>query len=647
MFARTTVGSLIAGGGALVAAILLLTLIPLIAVVSESRSAEEDRERFADATATADATLRLVLDVQTGVRGYVIAGDRRFLEPQQAAFRELPRRRAELRRLSREVRPLALAMDRRIDEYVEFSRRLIVTARRDLGAARAIIASGQGKRRVDALRRATRQIDELTIARSEASAAKVNSASRRALTIAIVAAALSVTVTVVFTILLTRALRRPLAEVSAAAARLGTGETAARVNVSGTREITELGEAFNSMAASLQSSRARLEMRNAELAEAHEETRRANEAKSVFLSRMSHELRTPLHSILGFSQLLALDLDRPADRERVERILRAGNHLLALIDEVLDISRIETGWADVSFEPLQIEGVVDETVEMLAPAAEAAGVTIERAAADGDCVATGDRRRVRQILLNLVSNAVKYNHDGGTVEIRCAPVPGANRTRISVTDTGPGLDTDEQSRLFEPFERLGAEATDVHGTGLGLALSRGLAELMHGSLQVESAPGAGSTFHLELPSVEAGADFAATGNGVPQASGADGARSGVILCIEDNPVNLELLEDALARLPQAEVRVAREGGVGVELARRIAPAVILLDLHLPDLTGEAVLERLRAARETAEVPVIVVSADATEKQRDRLRAAGAEAYLTKPLDVEELLRTIARHLPQR
>ncbi|HLZ68780.1 MAG TPA: PAS domain S-box protein [Dehalococcoidia bacterium] len=386
---------------------------------------------------------------------------------------------------------------------------------------------------------------------------------------------------------------------------------------------------------------ARLESER-ELQHAKEEAEQANLAKSEFLSRMSHELRTPLNAVLGFAQLLEFDPLEPQQQKNVERILKAGRHLLELINEVLDIARIESGRLPLSPEPVRLREVVTETLDLVRPLAAEHEISVSLA---GDAEIDGrfvlaDRQRLKQILLNLLSNAVKYNRDQGSVSVVCS-APAAGRLRISVRDTGRGIPAAKLSRLFQPFDRLGAETTEVEGTGLGLALSRRLAEAMGGTIGVESTIGAGSVFHIEL--IEA-ADpllqqtFAApAGEPRPEPSG----RTQRVLYIEDNLSNLELVEQILERWPGVGSLAAMQGRLGLDLAFQHRPDVILLDLHLPDMNGLDVLQVLKANPETAAIPVVILSADATPGQVERLLTAGAHAYLTKPLDVAEFLTVVA------
>jgi PAS domain S-box-containing protein len=380
----------------------------------------------------------------------------------------------------------------------------------------------------------------------------------------------------------------------------------------------------------------------AALQDAREEAERANRAKSEFLSRMSHELRTPMNSILGFGQLLELEELSFKQREEVEHILKAGRHLLGLIDEVLEISRIESGHMSLSLEPVPLAQSVQEVLELIQPMAAERDVRLSVALEHfGSVHIRCDRQRFNQVLLNLLSNAVKYNRRDGEVEVWLER-KGAE-ARLSVRDTGLGIPEGKMNDLFKPFDRLGMDQSPVEGTGLGLALSKRLTELMGGKLGVESVQGQGSTFWVELPL-----------GTVPTPTQDDDSREAFdhretqgdhsVLYIEDNLANLSLVERILERRPDITLITAMQGTIGLELARQHHPDVVLLDLHLPDMQGDEALKQLRQAPETHDIEVVVVSADATESQKRRLLEAGANSYLTKPLDVGRFMDVLDRAL---
>jgi PAS domain S-box-containing protein len=374
------------------------------------------------------------------------------------------------------------------------------------------------------------------------------------------------------------------------------------------------------------------------------EAERANRAKSAFLSNMSHDLRTPLNAILGFAQLLELD-DLPDDRrESVAQILRGGTHLLTLINEVLDIARIEAGHLSLSMEPVHALEIVELASELVRPLADRRGISLIIDHASGaDVVVLADQQRLNQILLNLLSNAVKYNREQGTVTIGFAAV-GDGRVRLTITDAGIGIAAAKLRLLFQPFERLGAEQSGIEGTGLGLVLSRGLAEAMGGALGVESAIGQGSTFWVELALTAAPAARAAAAERSSDSAGLSPDTHGVVLYIEDNRSNVRLMERVLERRPGVRLFHALDGHSGLAAARTHRPDLIFLDLHLPDLSGEEVLRRLGEDARLRTIPVAVLSADATADQSRRLKASGAVAYITKPLEIREVLALIDTRL---
>jgi PAS domain S-box-containing protein len=390
----------------------------------------------------------------------------------------------------------------------------------------------------------------------------------------------------------------------------------------------------------------------ADAEQARAEAERANRAKSEFLSRMSHELRTPLNSILGFAQVLQ-DVEMPPEyRTGVRHILNAGRHLLDLINEVLDIARIEADQQPMSIESVRVDAAIAQAADMVGPLATAHGIAIDVSVA-GDAGDAGyvraDRQRLAQVLLNLLSNAIKYNRPRGTVRVACATLDddgvGA-RLRIRVADEGSGIAPERRDQLFVPFARLGAEQTGIEGTGLGLALSQRLAQAMGGALVLERSGPEGSVFAVDLvPSVEP--RVGAVAGLAPYEAGDAAPQAALILYVEDNLANLNLVETIVRTRPSWRIVPAMQGRTGLELAREHAPDVILLDLHLPDVPGDAVLRELRADPRTSRTPVVVITADATPRTADALRAQGADAFLTKPLDVSAFLRTVEQAIARR
>jgi PAS domain S-box-containing protein len=377
------------------------------------------------------------------------------------------------------------------------------------------------------------------------------------------------------------------------------------------------------------------------LKESKEAAERANAAKSEFMSRMSHELRTPLNSVLGFAQILEMELKAPDQLEMVGYIHNSGKYLLELINEVLDISRIESGHISVLIEPIVLQDLEKECVELVRPQANDLGITIF-SQSDYDFSVLGDQQRLKQVLLNLLSNAIKYNRPRGSVTISCDPRPGS-KVRLSVTDTGPGIGPDLLDRLFTPFDRLDAETTGIEGTGLGLALSKGLVEAIGGTLGVDSQVGRGSTFWIELPNVQSPTSSIRCAQPTLALRAVNPAES-TVLYIEDDVANVQLVERLLMQRPNINLITSLLGGLGVELAQQYRPDLILLDVHLTDIHGFEVLERLQGDSRTVDIPVVVLSADATTWQRRRFRNAGVYEYLSKPLDLQQLLDVIDQHL---
>jgi PAS domain S-box-containing protein len=384
-----------------------------------------------------------------------------------------------------------------------------------------------------------------------------------------------------------------------------------------------------------------LQEKNVELESARSVAETASLAKSDFLSSMSHELRSPLNAILGFAQLMESDVPAPtpAQSESIAQILQAGWHLLTLINEILDLAKVESGQVPLSEEPVSLADVMLESQAMIEPQAQQRGITLTFPRFDIPMFVHADRTRVKQVLINLLSNAVKYNHEHGTVEVRCtSDTPG--RVRISIRDDGAGLPPDQVAQLFQPFNRLGQEAGAVEGTGIGLVVAKRLVELMGGTIGVESTVGAGSLFWFELVSDAAPHHLREEAAAVSASRTPRGAGPYTLLYVEDNPANLKLIERIVLRHPEMRLLTAVSGDRGVAIARASHPDVILMDINLPGINGFEALKTLRSDPATEHIPVIAVSANAMPLDVERGLKAGFVRYLTKPIRVNELMEAL-------
>jgi signal transduction histidine kinase/ActR/RegA family two-component response regulator len=370
---------------------------------------------------------------------------------------------------------------------------------------------------------------------------------------------------------------------------------------------------------------------------------KANLAKSNFLSGMSHELRTPLNAILGFAQLLESGdpAPTPSQKRNIDQILKAGWYLLELINEILDLALIESGKLTLSAESVALAQIMSECRALIESQAQMRGISMTFPKFKTAYFIKADRTRMKQILINLLFNAIKYNKPGGAVEVEIKPA-GRHSIRICVRDTGEGLSPAQLTQLFQPFNRLGKEASAVEGTGIGLVMTKRLIEMMGGAIGVSSTVGIGTEFWVEIGLTGAPQ---ITGNDLDQASIPysdipDGAPIRTILYVEDNPANLELVEQIVARRSDLRLLSAADGEIGLEYARAYLPTLILMDINLPGISGIDAMNALKADPATAHIPIIALSANAVPRDIDKAIEAGFSDYLTKPINVARFMTVL-------
>ncbi|MDH5749034.1 MAG: ATP-binding protein, partial [Rhodospirillales bacterium] len=397
----------------------------------------------------------------------------------------------------------------------------------------------------------------------------------------------------------------------------------------------------------------RNEARNKEeekiLRQAMEAAEKANRAKTEFLSSMSHELRTPMNAIMGFAQLLEIDPEAPLtenQKSSVSSILKGGDHLLVLIDQVLELNKIEADKMTLSLEAVSARHAIDECLSLIAGRADERGVKIIDQTTDGYLpTLSTDYTRFKQVLLNLLTNAIKYNREGGTVSLDCRPASDG-MARIIVTDTGEGIPADKWDGLFRPFDRLGREAGEIEGTGIGLTISKKIIELLGGSIGFESEEGKGSAFWIDVPlsTVQELTPGIVKAKESPVSDKAVNTvnRAPLILYIEDNPANLMFMEKMIKQLSDMNLISARTAEAGIELAKEREPDLILMDINLPGMSGIEAMKELRRNEKTRDIPVVAVTAAAMTHNVEAGKQAGFKAYLTKPLDLGEAMNTIEK-----
>jgi signal transduction histidine kinase/ActR/RegA family two-component response regulator len=619
-------------------------LIALIATTGASLALQYQEHqvrtvsRVASAVVTwADQVLIDAINAETAVRGYAVTRDPAFLGPYHVALARIGADRQSLRAAaviegdSRQEQVAAATASQALSELAQL--RSAIAAGASAPGLRPGLATGRAT--MDLLRGQIAGLTRGPVALMTVKRTSIDSLEKAIKLVDIAGLLLGILAGLAGVALFTSGISRRVTAAAANADRLGEGLSLEPAGHSG----DELGQ----LAGSLVAAEGLLASRAAELMAARDEAVSATQAKNAFLSSTSHELRTPLNSVLGFTQLLEMSDLSDEDRDSVGRILGAGRHLLALINELIDIARIESGELSLSVEPVAVLPLIEEASSLMGPLAAERSIQIVHHCPYPTLAASADRQRFSQILVNLLSNAVKYNRRGGSITITCRE-EGAGQASVVISDTGPGLSADDLRRIFVPFERLGAEQTGIEGTGIGLPLARALAEAMGGHLDASSVAGEGSAFTITLPRAPDVAPVAAHRTPLgspapPQLETGTTIGDGTIidvLYIEDNPANVEVVSRFLRGRPGIRLTTATSGRAGLECATRDVPDLLLLDLHLSDIHGEQVLKELRAEPVTAGIPVVVLSAEAAPRVIRRMLASGALAYLTKPLNLTEL-----------
>jgi signal transduction histidine kinase/CheY-like chemotaxis protein len=621
---------------------LIVVAVPLIALMGITSgnlllNRGEDHERVVSRAARAlDSAASQVLadavNAETGIRGYAATRDPLFLAPYNLTLTRIGAERRALREAAviegdgRQQRAVDATTGQELSELAQ----LRVAIGRGSSAESLRPALENGKTTMDLLRRQVATLASGPTALVLAQHSKLTTLESQIELLDIAGLLLGLLAGVAGVALFTLGIASRIRRAAVNARRLGEGEPLAPIIYA----KDEIGE----LAKSLLRAEELLAHRAAELISARDAAMKASQAKNSFLSSTSHELRTPLNSILGFTQLLQTSELSEEDSDGVERILGAGRHLLALINELIDIARIESGDLSLSLEPVQVRPLIEETCQLMAPIAAERSIQIIQHCAHPALTVRADRQRFSQVLVNLISNAIKYNRQGGTITVS-GQEEGTGQAIIVVSDTGPGLSPENIDRIFVAFERLGAEQTTVEGTGIGLPLARTLTEAMNGQLTASSVLGQGAAFTVHLPRAPDLVYVPALGLAPAPLAAGPHAQAGAglsVLHIEDNPANIEVVKRFLRGRPNTRLRSETSGRTGLECAVRDLPDIILLDLHLPDMQGDQVLSELKAKPATAAIPVVILSADASHDVIRRLLAGGALAYLTKPIELAEL-----------
>jgi signal transduction histidine kinase/ActR/RegA family two-component response regulator len=579
----------------------------------------------------ANQVLADLVNAETGVRGYAATKDLLFLAPTDVALRRTSADRAALRAAATTV------ADRGQQESIDAT---AASALSNLAEIRAATGAGTSakallpalvtqKATMDRLRGQVAALADRADSDRVKQGDRITSLENEIEVLDIAGLVLALLAGVAGVALFTSGIARRVAAAADNADRLGQGLALEPIEPSG----DELGR----LADSLVRAENLLATRALDLTTARDGALQATNAKNAFLSHTSHELRTPLNSICGFAQLLQLSDLGVDDRDGAERILAAGRQLLALIDELIDISRIESGNLNLSVEPVSVVSLVDEISGLFGPLAAERSIQIRHHFIDANLAVQADRQRLAQVLTNLMSNAVKYNRRGGTLSLSYVEDTGEN-VGIVVSDTGPGINADDLDRIFVPFERLNAAETGIEGTGIGLPLAKALTEAMGGHLAASSVPGQGSAFTVTLRRAAISAPVVPPRPSpmLRRSHTPDDAPVVNILYVEDNPDNVEVVSRFLRTRPNTRLRAVASGRAAIGDATRDVPDVILLDLHLIDMHGMDVLNELKTEPRTAAIPVIVLSADASPTVVRRLLTHGALAFLTKPIELTQL-----------
>ena len=562
---------------------------------------------------SANELLSSLKDAETGYRGFLLTGDVAFLEPYQLVQGNIVNQLRSLRQIT-----LIPSAQQRLDammplieaELAETARVIELRRHEDPSAIKAVLSIGTGKRLMDSLRAETGEflkIEKIALnEREEGFQSKI----RTMFGIIIVASLLAGLLGIWFAYL---------------------------------KHQDAQHHIDNLIHADTQRYLIALQKTNDELESARLEAVNANTAKSDFLSSMSHELRTPLNAILGFAQLMETDSPPPSksQTQSIQQILKAGWHLLELVNEILDLAQIESGKAILSMELVSLGDVMAECQSMIEPQAKQRKIRLTFSPFKAPCFVYVDRTRLKQCLINLLSNAIKYNRPGGDVAVECT-VTEPDKIRINIRDTGVGLAQEQLAQLFQPFNRLGQEAGVAEGSGIGLVVTKRLAELMGGTIGAESTVGVGSVFWIEFtqamapPPAAKEAEHAA----LSRAPMSDGMAIRTVLYVEDNRANLILVEQLIARRPDLRLMCAATGKLGITFARAKQPDVILLDINLPGISGIDAMKILRADLSTTHIPVIAISANAMPHDIEEAMKAGFFHYLTKPIKFNEFMDTL-------